>query len=505
MTLQSDLQAIQAQATHVLRGERRRAAWSSALTRSLLLGCLVAVLALAYVGLAWLANANWPALSPYVVAGAALLIAAIALVVQIQQAAAGEITGGEALAAIDEQQGLKDRLQTAGEFLHQPHRSMFEEAAVLDAVPFAERARQNGLEPTVEPDRFPLAARGYVLLLVVLVLGGRWLLMPDSSVKPLEQPDKVEVADLDPERDTRTDQPRTEPDTPRTEETTTPREAQVGQRTAARKGKKDSQLSSEIKKTKGTMGAGQSADAASASGASQARGAASNQAQTSKANKKPGKSKKKKKNKKPKKPDSEPTPPKKPEEDSGHTAGRGAASGSNKSPSASPWSSKDQVTSDDEEDLEDDEEVDDEFDNSDARGGVQPHLRDRRPPVNRDLGIGFGNQKNPDANGRGGPSELKKSRGVASLVLGVPIPDHVKGRPNPGKTKITQERVEPKVEEATAVKATPRPAREAPVGHVNRFDLEPWMRDLIRSYYRFIRPKPSGNPSNPSPKKNSGD
>ena len=36
---------------------------------------------------------------------------------------------------------------------------------------------------------------------------------------------------------------------------------------------------------------------------------------------------------------------------------------------------------------------------------------------------------------------------VASLVLGVPIPDRVKGRPGPGRTKITQERVEPEAEE----------------------------------------------------------
>ena len=50
--------------------------------------------------------------------------------------------------------------------------------------------------------------------------------------------------------------------------------------------------------------------------------------------------------------------------------------------------------------------------------------------------IGFGNRPSPDANGRGGPSQAKKSRGTASLILGVPIPDHIKGQPNPGKTKI---------------------------------------------------------------------
>lgn len=265
---------------------------------------------------------------------------------------------------------------------------------------------------------------------------------------------------------------------------------QQPQQPSARPSRKDKQAGAAEKKTQGAMGNGQSADAASASGKSQARGAPSSQAQASKTGKK---SKKKHKNKKPKKtkPQETPKAPKTPNEDSGSTAGRGAASGSNKSPSASPWTSKDQVTSEDEEDLENDEEVDDEFDDSDSRGGVQPHLRDRRPPVNRDLGIGFGNAKNPDANGRGGPSEQKKSRGVASLVLGVPIPDHVKGMPNPGKTKITQERVEPQAETAKATTASSRTPRQSPLGFLPRPQLTPWMRDLVRSYFRSIRTKPA--------------
>ena len=94
---------------------------------------------------------------------------------------------------------------------------------------------------------------------------------------------------------------------------------------------------------------------------------------------------------------------------------------------------------------------------------------------------------------------MKKSRGVASLVLGVPIPDHIKGRPNAGKTKITQERVEPKVEDSTAATATARSPRKAPFGHFANPELAPWMRDLIRTYFKAIRA-----PSKPQPKK-SGD
>jgi len=97
---------------------------------------------------------------------------------------------------------------------------------------------------------------------------------------------------------------------------------------------------------------------------------------------------------------------------------------------------------------------------------------------------------------------MKKSRGVAALVLGVPIPDHVKGRPNPGKTKITQERVEPRVEDAEAVDATARQPRQSPVGHFANPELESWMRDLIRTYFKAIR-APKKNP--PSQPEKSGD
>ena len=175
------------------------------------------------------------------------------------------------------------------------------------------------------------------------------------------------------------------------------------------------------------------------------------------------------------------------EEDSGSTAGRGSSKGSNKNPAASSWSSKDQVTTEDDQEIEEDEETEDEEEEQEARGGVQPSLRDRKPPVSRDLRIGFGNMPNPDANGRGGPSQMKKSRGTASLVLGVPIPDRVKGQPNPGKTKITQERIEPKAEETERLSAEARRARAAPVGYSSRPELTPWMRELVRTYFLTLR------------------
>ena len=120
---------------------------------------------------------------------------------------------------------------------------------------------------------------------------------------------------------------------------------------------------------------------------------------------------------------------------------------------------------------------------------MQPNLRDRRPPVSRDLRIGFGNQPNPDANGRGGPSEAKKSRGTASLVLGVPIPDRIKGQPNPGPTRITQERIEPTAEDGPDRQTETRRPRTNELGPLVRPEpspkttqLVPWQRQLIRRF-----------------------
>jgi hypothetical protein len=234
----------------------------------------------------------------------------------------------------------------------------------------------------------------------------------------------------------------------------------------------------------GKTGEGASADATPTSATSDSRGFLSSQTQPSESGEQGKPSTKK------------PKPPKKEKEDrapqkklaaSGATAGKGTGSGSSKNPGSTDWQSKDQVSSDEEQPLGEDAEVVDEDEESEARGGLQPSLRDRRPAVNRDLQISFGNQQNPDANGRGGPSEQKKSRGVASLVLGVPLPDHVKGQPNPGRTKITQERVEPRSDTSDVIEASARKPRDQPIGALAHHELEPWMRELVRSFFLKVR------------------
>ena len=238
----------------------------------------------------------------------------------------------------------------------------------------------------------------------------------------------------------------------------------------------------EAKQTPGSTQSGRSAAATASTGSGNAQGTPTKQGQISKQSE----TKTKAKPKKPKK--QKPHPPNKElkaqeEEQSGATSGRGSSRGSNRNPAASDWSSRDHVNTPDDDDLDTESDVEDDEEEQEARGGMQPSLRDRRPPVSRDLQIGFGNQPSPDANGRGGPGQPKKSRGTASLVLGVPIPDRVKGQPNPGRTKITQEAVQPQIEASPDIQASSRQPRSQATRALHRAPMQPWLQQVVRNYF----------------------
>ena len=88
---------------------------------------------------------------------------------------------------------------------------------------------------------------------------------------------------------------------------------------------------------------------------------------------------------------------------------------------------------------------------------------------------------------RGGPGGPKKQRGVAQLVLGVTFPDHVSAKPNPGISKITQERIEPQAQQGDLISGEDRGERAASMGHMTRRPLSPWMQELVRSFYLSLR------------------
>ena len=113
-----------------------------------------------------------------------------------------------------------------------------------------------------------------------------------------------------------------------------------------------------------------------------------------------------------------------------------------------------------------------------------PSVPDRKAPADRNASSRpSGNSVASDANGRGGPSGLKKTRGVPSMILGIPVADRVQGMPNPGSAKVTRERAKSSVEVPAVAQAEQRLARTDPTGEVLHPRPPPWMQDVIRNYF----------------------
>ena len=158
----------------------------------------------------------------------------------------------------------------------------------------------------------------------------------------------------------------------------------------------------------------------------------------------------------------------------------GSSGGGTMSPVQHDWALRVQAGAGEGEEEDTDEEVEDERESSRQRGGIQPSLKDRNEAPSRELGIS--GEQGPPGTGRGGPTPPKKSRGTASLVLGVPIPDFVRGRLGPGMTKVTHERVEPAAmpgEPGIEVEAARRAVPEAPC---RRFDVPVEYAAIVRDY-----------------------
>lgn len=485
-SLRAQIEELVVTGTSDLRRARSRRARPLAIAGALGMIALLSLVAAIALTAGWLTGA--PAAAWPVASGILLVSVAMAGLVW-WRARLMPVRRRDALALLDRAGKLEDRLLTADEFLRQPPKGdpTFIAAALEDATNYIGRARTAPVpEVSDRVERLPLRVTMAALCLALLLLVDT-LPRPDAD-DPLRD-DETLVADLDggevagrEQDDPNSSEPPTV-DEPEPNESERPPKEPVAPSAAANV--EPGELSDKVKESMGTTGTGKSADASASSKASQAKGAPSGQSQTSQGKAKETQKDERKEPKAQKPP--EPGKRKPQEETSGSTAGQGSSKGSSKNPAATDWSSKDQVSTPDDAEIEDDEETEDEEEEQESRGGVQPSLRDRRPPVSRDLRIGFGNRPNPDANGRGGPSAPKKSRGVASLVLGVPIPDRVKGQPNPGKTKITQERIEPREEEPVATEAASRGTRNDPLGRLGRMDMTPWMRQMVRDYFKARR------------------
>jgi hypothetical protein len=151
--------------------------------------------------------------------------------------------------------------------------------------------------------------------------------------------------------------------------------------------------------------------------------------------------------------------PKPQEEKKGGSISARGSSGAGSNQTAQNESPNDvKAKSDDSDDFQNEEEPDEDMDPDKQRLGAQPALKNRSSKVSRELSLMTGlTLSNKQNRGRGGPGGQKKSRGTATMIMGVPIPGFVRGRLLPGPTKSTQEEIEPSPVEGKHATATDLP------------------------------------------------
>lgn len=139
-----------------------------------------------------------------------------------------------------------------------------------------------------------------------------------------------------------------------------------------------------------------------------------------------------------------------------------------------------------------DEAVEDESDEQEQRGGVMPMRRGDNRPAARELSI---SGDGPPDNGRGGPTPPKKARGTASLVLGLRLPDSVRGQPNPGTAKTSLEQIPPRPNTASPGLASAagqgRPATPQSPRHPASAS------SLLQAYHQWLAAQEPLNPAVP--------
>lgn len=395
-----------------------------------------------------------------------------------------------AIRAADKQLSASDRLETADDFLHQSEQDGFMKAAIEDAEQWAAKGQTLDLTDSPKANSGSIWWPVPVAALILLVSFG---LMQLERSFAAASPDLADGSKGDstaaieatpPQKRGKTEpEPKEEPEQP---PATKPDDR--SDKAVNRQGSAGSSIPDTAEESSGKLSEGETRESQQSANPSNAKGSPSASGQPSKAG-----DEKKRKKKTPKKTESkerEKKERKQEEKPSGATAGQGSSKGSDNNAAPSDWASTSQSATPDDEDLDEEDEVDDEEEEQESRGGVQPNMRDRRTPVNRDLQIGFGNNRpNPDANGRGGPGGQKKSRGVASLVLGVPIPDRVNGQPNKGRIRITQQRITPETEISDPTTVSERPAKENAVGQLHHPEFTPWLHDYVRRFFLQQRAK----------------
>ena len=385
------------------------------------------------------------------------------------------------LALFDQILNLKGRLQAADEFLSRDPATPFERAAVEDAAPFARQALDRELPrvrtppPVLRPRRWLLSVVALLVLAAAILLDGPPSFDAAAGVLPDELP--TELLAL---ADTPLEQPA-EPPVPKESS----RRNLDGQRLAAASEPGSEAEPERAARSQTGTGDTRSSSAKSSTAVSLARQAGKAAAGASGE----GSSRKQKPREQPAQPRREnPSRPKEAKEEQPETS-KGVSGGSGRS-SGSRTSSSDQPPADDkarndeaEGDATDDAEEEEDEEQKGASTS-KPMLNNRKAAVDRSLSpSGLSDRENDQANGRSGPGGLKKTRGVAAMLLGVPMPDHLRGKSNPGRIKVERERADPEPKTSLAADATDRGSRRESIGYLPHMALAPWMRDTVRDYF----------------------
>ena len=417
-----------------------------------------------------------------------------------------------ALALYDRHLATQDRLVTADAFLASgelgtdlPH-AKFMRAAVDDAQPSTRRALATVLPPLPVPGWHIRRASWWGLpAAVALLFLGRVTVGPDSSGTPdagktvpvlaadTPVPKPAEDPRLSARRSARPPLSPIASEPPGNEDKT-----QTQTRAMKRMPRKE-------QSTDGQLGSGGGSQASTSNSGAHSAGLASSQRSAPKEKKPETKQAEDPEEKEA--PESKKKPKPKKKQDTSQLA-VDANSGQGKSSSASgslnPFEAPEEadktglgMLADAEDDGEDDE---DEQEKSNPVNKPMGHTK--QPAVDRNLS----NQPpgdGPPQNGRGG-GDVKKSRGVPSMILGIPVPDRVPGTPSAGRSKVTQEYTRPKEESHPALEAQVRDARVGNVGYIVQPDLVPWRRTLVENYFLALRQRPddSADPVAPAPTSN---
>ena len=496
-----DLEAV------VTRGRQRLRAWAAkealqtASSHLFLVSLIVPCLALAGNLVGLVADSLWPfgtaatvvvaVIAPFVV------VAVHALTLFLREKTDRRVC----LALYDQMLGFKGRLQTADEFLLAGSQGAFQQAAIEDAAPFARQALASELPavrtppPALRADRWPLALASVVILAVAVLLGG---VTPTAGATQVAIPDEL-VAQLSTDDEFAVEE-ETEPPQPKA----VSRRSLAGQRLASL-----GESGPEADRERASRSDSGTGDARSASASKNAAASLARQAgQAAAGASGEGTSRMDEPRERPRKPPREnksrpeETKEEKPETSKGVAGGSGRSSGSRTSASDQP-AADDKARNDEAEGDATDDAEDEEDEEQKGASTQRPMLNNRKAAVDRSLSpSGIGDQENPEANGRGGPGGLKKTRGVAAMLLGVPMPDHLRGKSNPGRIKVQRERADPEPKTAEADNAANRGSRGKPIGYLPHPALAAWMLDTIRDYFLAERrtddAAQSDNTPNPS-------